>query len=550
MRKILTLFLLIQFSLNVSAKTSELKSQHQCQNVLSFIYKELTLNQLANSYESTKNKFLIGLQYFKNNRKHKKDSKEVKKIINTLRLIDPKFKSILKLRGGWFNNIFSKKETLNNKSLKGVIDAWIKLQHNRPDLFKGLPEKYLLNLVDSYSMGLIDEVEKYNFSNTDLKERIKSLKETINKSRTNILESKRLRPKQAKVKFESTKKLLLTAMKDQVQEILTEFKDVCSLKQLNQYIHQENLVCPLPKTESDFLKLTKQIRSMEDILIAAKPEIDESLLIKPDEPEEEPGRTPSGDIEINILDYDRSEDPKSTYCKRDPNIVTTIVIHHTATPKTYSPLSINRDHRERTTSDGEPWYMVGYNYLVSESYDGASAEIPKVFQGREQNIRGAHAGGFSKPLTKEQKNFFGQFEVECGNEIIGFKKKNALKTLNAQGGIHGNLISHGIAIIGNFTPISVSMISGVPMIANLHTAQEIEKNGVNLKKPSPGVINQVAKLSCKLQKQNPNIKTIVPHLYYKRTTCPGSMVLYIKDVVKKAKEYGCYFEMKLSKEEK
>lgn len=525
---------------------------HQCGEVLNFIYKELSLNHLENSYEMTKNKFLLSLHYFKNNRKFNKDTREIKKILETLKTIDPKFKSIFRRRGGWLNNLFARRETLSQNSLKAAIHAWIDLQNSRPELFIGLPQKYRLNEFDSRTMELMDNVEEYTFSSEEQKQKIRELKGIINQSRLNLLSGKRLNPRQAQEAFENNKSAFFKALKDNSVAILNEFKDVCSTHQLTSYLQQENLVCPLPKTESDFLKLQRQIAGMEDILTISKPTINNDLIIS-DDPEDEPGdiRSPEPNVEINTLEYRTNEAKGATYCKRNPEIVTHIVIHHTATTKQFTPLQINESHLYNV-SGGEPWYMVGYNYMISETFQGATEKNPKVFEGRKQNMQGSHAGGFTSKLKKEERDFYGQFEVECGNDTIGFKKSPALSKVDANGGIKGNLVSYGIAVIGNYAPLKANYVAGayLPENIDLDSPARIMLFGREQFPLSNSVVDKTARLSCKLQKENKNIKTIVPHNYFKDTACPGSIIYHLYAIAEKAKEYGCHFEVKLSKGKK
>ena len=62
----------------------------ECEKILHWIYKELTLNHLDLSYERASQKFLLSLhQVHKNLKKTKKRNIKAEKIFNTLKQIDP-----------------------------------------------------------------------------------------------------------------------------------------------------------------------------------------------------------------------------------------------------------------------------------------------------------------------------------------------------------------------------------------------------------------------------------------------------------------------------
>src|SRR4051812_26581845 len=85
------------------------------------------------------------------------------------------------------------------------------------------------------------------------------------------------------------------------------------------------------------------------------------------------------------------KNPKATYCLRPTDIIDTIVIHHTEGLPTRDPAEVNDYHANRQ-SQGEPWYMVAYSFLVNSPYVGESDVRPRVTEGRPIEIVGAHAG--------------------------------------------------------------------------------------------------------------------------------------------------------------
>jgi len=536
MRNWIILTLILSFSGHSLSAQNQVNPN--CKDVLFWIHKELTLNNLDLAFERTQNKFLLALKYVeKNSKTNRRNDPEIDKIINSLKVIDPKFKKLFKTRGSWISRFFSKKKTIDDKSLKGLINYWKKIQVEKPNLFSGMPADYLIDEMDSHTMEVMDNVNEYNFTDSQIKTRVLALKNNMNKAKLDLLSGRNFKTQRLKNSFQRTKSELLETLKNSYKDMASDFSDICSLKEMNAYIAQENYVCPAPKKESDFLAITSQIQSLDGVLSQVEPEAPEPTII----PEPTPTRTPSQvEVPVEILDYDRSTNPISTHCKRNTDMVSTIVVHHTATARTDSPFHINWLHLQRRTSSGEPWYMVGYNYLISDSYDGATPENLKVFQGRDPDIQGAHAGGVTKQLTEAQKEFYKDFKVQCGNDTIGYKEFSVLDKLNDDGTLNGNLVSYGVAVIGDYRSSFHLNISGVPTPQNLYA---IESELV----PSDAVIEKLAKFSCSLQNKNPNVKLIVPHQYFNSTSCPGTIILYLQAIADKAQEYGCEFNVAVSK---
>src|SRR5690606_8741380 len=129
------------------------------------------------------------------------------------------------------------------------------------------------------------------------------------------------------------------------------------------------------------------------------------------EPEDEKDlEDPLEDLVIEKPNY-KTNDGIATFCRRDPNVADTIVIHHTATSYTHSAESINNMHLQRKTGS-EHWYMVGYNYLVKQ--ENYSSDSIRLIEGRPIDMSGSHAGGSIKPSAETLK-VINKEDVSCGN---------------------------------------------------------------------------------------------------------------------------------------
>ena len=248
-------------------------------------------------------------------------------------------------------------------------------------------------------------------------------------------------------------------------------------------------------------------------------------------------------IEIEKLDFETSTRTNASMCMRKEDIVSMIVIHHTGTEDTTTPFMINQWHLENG-SDQDPWYMIGYNYVISELFEGATPQKPKVFQGRPPEFKGAHAGGYTKPLTAKERKQIEEKKIYCGNPNSKLENTDIKTQFNEDGGISGNLVSYGIAVIGNYSHTEY-MWNGIAYIPKNINTTTPDRAPV----PTEQIIDSVARLSCQLQRNNPNVKTLVPHFYFKKTSCPGNLANFIRQIKNKALEYGCKFSVKLNKDD-
>ncbi len=526
---------LILWALIFSSLLGASANTEQCRALLDWIYRELTLNTLEQSYNRAMNKMLLGLYTVHNKTKDEtKYRPQMARIFNTLKKIDPELQQKLK------NNNATKFHflglsidfglKLHPSELQKAFNEWANLQKTSAELFKGLDKEYLLDDWDIFTVDLISKASTLNFTNHDIKSKIEKLGKRLKAQQAHVLTGKNFDGKSLKKLFDKTSASLLKALQDEAGDILNEYQNICKQEEMELFLKQEQAYCPLPNTDQNFLELNQKLAEIQRIISSKD-------LLKRTAPIIELTSKPN--IPVYLLNYLVNDNIKATYCKRNPNLISMITIHHTYTTKETTPLEVNEYHIDNPDYADDPWYMIGYNYIISETFAGATSTSPKVFQGRPPEMQGAHTGGNKVPLTQEQTQYMQNEMIECGNKYIGFKAKNILEMAAKDGGVKGNLISYGISIIGNFdyrehtignTIITGGLPPGVPS------------------EPNENTIEAAAKLACDLQKKNPRIKTIVPHSYWKKTYCPGKLTDHLHKMASIAKELGCQFEVKISKE--
>lgn len=227
-------------------------------------------------------------------------------------------------------------------------------------------------------------------------------------------------------------------------------------------------------------------------------------------------------IEIEHVDLPRSS--RASFCRRPTEMLDTIVIHHTAGNETRTPQDINRLHMNQG-SPSDPWLMAGYTYFVNSSYGGNNNIRPRVTEGRPIDIVGAHAGSdIFMPMNKQQKELWDKGAVTCGREGGRFTVDPSLVR---NGQIKANVSTIGVAVIGNYAPFSRRNPSGY---SRRHPRY-----------PTTQTLMMLGRLSCQLQRQYPNLKSIKWHSYYHSTECPGTIKNYINQIKTIAGGLGCEF---------
>jgi hypothetical protein len=229
-------------------------------------------------------------------------------------------------------------------------------------------------------------------------------------------------------------------------------------------------------------------------------------------------------IPIQSVAYPRNN--KASFCRRPLEMLDTIVFHHSETPPTQTPLQINQLHLNRGTPQ-DPWYMVAYSFQVHAPYVGTNAPVPNVFEGRPLDLVGAHAGSkVFVPMDIDQKRLWDEGQILCGKEGEEFKLDP--KQLNDIGNIKANVTTLGIVVIGNYAPFGRDNPNGY--------------RPSKVRNPTSQLQDNLARISCQLQKKNPRIKYLRWHNYYHSTTCPGNIKNFVPQIRALAKGYGCEFK--------
>ncbi|MAZ47146.1 MAG: hypothetical protein CME65_01200 [Halobacteriovoraceae bacterium] len=503
-----------------------------CRNILNWIYSDLTIENLDRSYDRLMNKFLLGLMHVHQRTQNDyRFQPEMTRIFNTLAQIDGDFNPLL---AGNFSRLitsfFYQTPNLTPSNMNTVFESWRNLQRTSPDLFEGLDPRYLLDDWDQVTINTLGELSQYEFDNQAYRQRLNLLASSLENAQTNVLNGDGIDVDRLRTMIDLTEGELNNILSDKFENTMNEFGEICTSEDLSLLIQQESFSCPvrLPAGSSD---LSNQLNLIGNVLNQS-----ESLLL------DRPSLQLGDNTEVELTDYPRNDRAESTYCLRNPDLISMIVIHHTETPSSSTPQYINEIHLDKV-SGGEPWYMVGYNYLISESFNPGEVS---VVQGRPPNIKGAHAGGYTPPLSAEERAFYADKTIMCGNRHIGFTEVPVLSTdlpqhnqMNSEGGLSGNLISYGIAVVGNYAPRSYREISGIITPVNLYASPVTPPVSLD-------VLRRTATVACDLQKENPNIRTIVPHRYFKYTKCPGSIMNNLQTIANLAQAQGCQFDIQLN----
>lgn len=560
-----------------------------CQEMLNWIYKEFTLENLDTSYERLMNKVLLGLAHVDKKTKSKRSifngSPELATLMNAIKSSDSKLSQAMgKNWSVWWQNLVFNPHNLNGSEFYKIVKEWKKFQDNNPKYFNDLAPEYKLDKWDMMTTEITVQTISLNKADSQYKDAIEKLGKKIRKAKQNLLEKRNFNLSSLKKEADHVGQKLSDFFQKHYFDTLNNFKNLCSEDELEHLRNIEQYVCPIPDRQAapvinldnivDILLKHRETypAPLPNLTIAKKPKI-KALIQDPS-------------IYIHEKDYETNEaDPKTTFCKRDPNLATMIVLHHTV--HNIPPEGVNAMHLNKGEPD-DPWLMIGYNYLV-ENGDAVwrqnyqTNDPPKVYQGRPDAIQGSHAGAKTPPLSKEDIAFYSDKFVECGNnhEGKGFTKKPVLDLLDEHGGISGNFASLSVAVLGNYTPtMLLPPVGGANLPINIRAAPNFSKSLLQKLNPefmdiesfsdqinnphkasahekvTPEVLQTVAKLSCDLQKKYPNLRKIAPHNYLKdgrngrgHTQCPGDLVNHLGTLQKMISELGCKFEIGVKRED-
>lgn len=228
---------------------------------------------------------------------------------------------------------------------------------------------------------------------------------------------------------------------------------------------------------------------------------------------------------INIQKVQYTTNKNATFCKRPLEMVDTLVFHHSMTPTNFSPRQINDLHLSRG-SEEDPWYMIGYSFILNTPYLSEREFPQQLYEGRPLEIVGAHAGSQAfVEMTPLQRNLWEQGEVTCGSENTDFTVQDHLIR---NGRIKANVTTLGVVVVGNYSPFSRTNPGGY----SPKSPRFLTDKGKDA----------LARLSCQLQKKFPQVKYLKWHGVYQNTLCPGNIKNVVSEIKDLARKYGCLFE--------
>lgn len=214
------------------------------------------------------------------------------------------------------------------------------------------------------------------------------------------------------------------------------------------------------------------------------------------------------------------------YCNRNPDVVDTVVLHHTGTSATTSIRSINHDHSRVRN----PRYrMIGYHYLVYTAYAGSSGPQTQVTQGRPFSMVGSHAGHEAYPRE----------DISAQTRTI-MRETGAFRCYDARGRATRPEAS---LRIGQVRPSGNTNTVGVAVVGNYEEQGLENPFSEGRRRPSVATIELLGRLLCQIQRERPRVTRLRVHQDYKRDTdCPGSLEEYLGQIREQAARYGCRFD--------
>lgn len=230
-------------------------------------------------------------------------------------------------------------------------------------------------------------------------------------------------------------------------------------------------------------------------------------------------------IPVEIVAFQKNEN--ATYCRLNPRVYDTIVFHHTQTTSSTTPQQINELHLNRGTPE-DPWLMIGYHFVINSSYGRGPLVATKVTQGRDIGIAGSHAGSFAytKVSMSTQEALEKDDSVLCGPQFGPLEIPK--DKFNPAGEAKANYHTIAVAVIGNYVERGRDNPGGYPPRSPRF--------------PTSDTLDASARLACQLQKKYPHIKKLSYHSFYRATSCPGLIEKRLKEIIERAKGFGCQFK--------
>jgi hypothetical protein len=546
-------------------------NNQDCQDVLNWIYKELTLNNLDKSVERLNKKlqasFLYALKNSENSNLKLKDNPELVSLFESLQKIDPDFESYLEDHNPyrkykswswwWWNSVDTE-----DYSYKEITQKWIDFQKKNSQLFYDMPNDLKLDEWDITTSDILDKVQATNIVNPEQKEKFQALASQYNKNLQELIKPKGQnifgQILETKKDVDDIHKVMGELIKEIYNNNIDEFESLCAESDLLNLLSKDSLVCNINDVPGSDLSntLSLKLKDLSDVVNSdfintiQKPTL--PIITVPEELEPE----------IKPHDYD-NVNYAGSFCLREENIVDTAVIHHTATSNDFSPQDINdtqvvaHENDVNSNGDPDPWYMIAYNYAITSDYNSNNAT---VHQGRPDKMKGAHAGGYVNvdQLDPVVQNLVKDYNFICGynrdqdsEHIIDERDKATEKKYKKElkeGFISANMTSVGVAVIGNYMPDLIRTHNGYSPNPSGYPS-----NGP-VRYPTDDALKKVGQLICKLKKEKyPNLRKITDHNFIKikkaladgtatnGTCCPGS-VYYRMQKIKELAMEACNFK--------
>lgn len=534
------IYTLLLFALMVMSFNSH-SSEEYCKEYLGFQMSHLKESMLENSVARVHKKLeLAFMQAFAHSKGLRlSNNDEFIRLSDALKNIDKDFTSFLDhhFQYKFYKKFYKKRfSPETNLSIHDLVYRWQMFQKNNPEIFKDLDSSLLLDEWDLFAADSISQI-----SELPLKDK-PEYQTVLNKfshpeNLINNLDDFEKHFESSKLSFRKNEETFSKSIKEIISDGLNEYASVCP-KEIN--LEETALACLANQTKTNIALQKSLMSDLSSVLrlvdMGMNKPIKKEIVPEPvieTEPvkEPEPEADPLEDLVIEKPNY-KTNDGIATFCKRDPNVANTIVIHHTATSYTESAQSLNNMHLQRKTGN-ESWYMLGYNFLVKQ--DGYTGSDVSLIEGRPIDYSGSHAGGSIKPDAATLK-LIKKTDVSCGSFKNGFETKK-LSTKISGGKINANHTTVGISIVGNYAPKQYVRRGGVVVLEN-ETGYD-PKGGKRI--PSDALLKQTAKLACSLQKKYPRLKQIKPHQFFKQTECPGTVKEYLNKIIAYAKEFSCDF---------
>lgn len=543
-----------------------------CKELLNYIYKDITLKNMRLSLERLNKKMMLGFAASLANSEREgvnlSKDRELLSLLESMREIDPDFEDYLQknrpYRSYRFWNFFTFSRVKPDKiSYQDIVSKWKELQTSRPELFRGLEERYLLDEWDEKTSELLQNYSSLNISDSDLSRDIASLSERYEKNLQDIVKGSDGDYIQA---LQDTKKdvdSLHESFNKSSQELfwqsLDDYQDICSLESMNQMLSADTLSCPYVEDESAKSYLSKNLRDISNVLSSDFLNENDSPPIKPTPPAAPGDSEPSESKElIKIHPYDyQNINYAGNFCVRDTKLADTVVIHHSGTDNRDTPQELNDNqvimHENDRDSAGnpDPWYMLAYNYVVKASYDEGSSDKPKVYTGRPDHIKGAHAGAYVNlnQVDPKVRKLVKEADIKCGwnsdrdkehsIDRVAEGPTNLTKRQIQNGYVSANITSVGVLVVGNYAP---------DIIGRSINPDGYPSNGP-VRYPTDDALRTSAKLICQLKSDKyPNLRKITDHNYIKikkamadgsgtyGTCCPGTVYRRMDRMLELTKE--------------